>query len=136
VNVHPYVTLGEGLPPAPILKAVITPPEWAHYQTQHEVDAFLDTGSGCTLLPLEILSILQLKIVQANVPINGIGGGQVFGFACYVNIWLSAFLFKAARAYGCPGIYLNQRMLVGRDLLNQCCVEFNGINSEFFFKVQ
>lgn len=131
---YPFVSLGEGLPPAPILPVTITPPDWASNTGQYEMEAFLDAGSDCTLMPLEVLSVLQLRIVETDVSIAGVGGGQVNGIACYINIQLDAFVFKAIRAYGCPGEYINQRLLVGRDVLNQCCMEFDGLNAQVTIK--
>lgn len=123
---YPYVNFAEGIPPAPILKASLQPPDWAESAKQYEIDAFLDTGSDCTLVPLEVLSVLELKIVQADVLIGGVGGGQVTGFACYINIMLAENCFKAVRVYGCQGDSLSQRILIGRDVLNQCCIQFDG----------
>jgi hypothetical protein len=130
VQRYPYVNLADDLPPAPILSVTIATPDWAISRT-YETEAFLDTGSDCTLIPLEILSVLQLKIVQTAVEISGVGGGQVNGFACYLNVQMGESLFRAVRAYGCPGDQLHQRVLIGRDVLNQCCIEFDGLNLQF-----
>ena len=130
---YPYVDLAEGIPPAPILKAILQPPDWAQFTKQYEADAFLDTGSDCTLVPLEVLSILDLKIVQMGVPIGGVGGGQITGFACYANIALAQYQFKAVRVYGCQGEFLSQRILIGRDVLNQCSIRFDGFNLQVCF---
>jgi Retroviral aspartyl protease len=130
---YPYLNLGEGLPPAPILPAIITPPDWATHSTKYDIEAFLDTGSDCTLIPLEIISILQLRLTQTNVSINGIGGGQVLGFAYYVNVQLDQQLHRAIKVYGCPSDQLGNRLLIGRNILNECCVEFDGRNLLFRF---
>jgi Retroviral aspartyl protease len=134
VQHYPYISLSKGLPPAPILPVIITPPDWASNSGLYEIEAFLDTGSDCTLIPLEIISVLQLLIVETDVPIGGVGGGQVNGIACYINVQLDEFVFKAIRAYGCPGGQLNQRVLIGRDVLNQCCIEFDGLSSQISIK--
>jgi hypothetical protein len=131
---YPYVSVGNGLPPAPIVPVTIAPPDWATNSGRYEIEAFLDTGSDCTLIPLEVLSVLQLKIVETDVPIFGVGGGQVKGIACYLNIEIDGSVFRAIRAYGCPGERLNQRVLVGRDVLNQCRVEFDGPNLQILFR--
>ncbi|MEB3336927.1 MAG: retropepsin-like aspartic protease [Leptolyngbyaceae bacterium] len=131
---YPYVSLGENLPTAPVLPALITPPDWASNSGQYEIEAFLDTGADCTLIPLEVLSVLQLRIVEIDVQISGVGGGQVNGIACYANVQLGEFTFKAIRVYGCQGEQLSQRVLIGRDVLNQCCVEFDGLNSTLTIK--
>ena len=133
MSFYDYQSLEPGLPPAPILPAHMTPPDWGDSSETFEAEAFLDTGSDCTLVPLEALSMLQLRIVETDVPINGVGGGQVQGVACYINLHLGNFVFKAVRAYGCPGYQLNQRLLVGRDVLNRCRIEFDGPNLRLRF---
>lgn len=130
---YPYVDLAEGIPPAPILSTILQSPDWAQSTKQYETDAFLDTGSDCTLVPLEVLSILELKILQTDVPIGGVGGGRITGFACYANITFAHLCFKAIRVYGCPGDFLSQRILIGRDILNQCCAKFDGLNLQVCF---
>ncbi|MBE9010182.1 Retroviral aspartyl protease, partial [Pseudanabaenaceae cyanobacterium LEGE 13415] len=93
----------------------------------------LDTGSDCTLIPLEIVSTLQLRLLGANSEINGVGGGTILGFACYINLQLDRVLHKAIRVYGCPRDRFGDRVLIGRDILNQCCIEFDGLNLMFRF---
>jgi Retroviral aspartyl protease len=130
---HPYLELGEGLPPAPIVPIVITPPDWANNSTTYEIEAFLDTGSDCTLVPIEVISILQLRLTQSNVSISGVGGGQILGLACYVNLQLAQQFHKAIKVYGCPREQLGNRVLVGRNILNQCCIQFDGRNLRIHF---
>lgn len=71
---YPYVSLGEGLPPAPILSSTLTPPDWADHSTNYTAEAFLGTGSDCTLIPLEIpleiVSTSQLRLVEINASIK------------------------------------------------------------------
>jgi hypothetical protein len=49
MNSYPYLELAEGIPPAPIVPITITPPDWVDNSAQFELEAFLDTGSDCTL---------------------------------------------------------------------------------------
>lgn len=65
--------------------------------------------------------------------INSVGGGTILGFACYVNLQLDQTLHRAIRVYGCQRDQLGDRVLVGRNVLNQCCIEFDGLNSTFRF---
>ncbi|MGK7889048.1 MAG: aspartyl protease family protein [Leptolyngbyaceae cyanobacterium] len=132
----PYQELEPGLPPVPIIPIEISPPDWAPPTNPYDLDAFLDTGSDCTLIPLEVLSILQLKLVESNVPITGVGGGEIQGFACYINLRIGDLQIQAVRAYGRPANRLSQRVLVGRDVLNQCCIRFDGIQQEVHFITQ
>lgn len=124
-----YVNVGNGLPKAPIIEIEVTPPDWLDKIGKYQTEAFLDTGSGCTLIPLEIISSLELSIVDTSVQITGVAGGRVDGYACYANIWLGEKCIQAVRVYGCVSKSLENRVLIGRDVLNQCCIEFDGINS-------
>jgi hypothetical protein len=60
MNSYPYLELAEGIPPAPIVPITITPPDWVDNSAQFELEAFLDTGSDCTLIPREVIATLQL----------------------------------------------------------------------------
>jgi hypothetical protein len=83
---YSYLDLEEGVPAAPIFPIIITPPDWADSVKQHQIDGFLDTGSDCTLVPLEVLSMLDLKILNQSVTIAGVGGAQFQGLPCFLNI--------------------------------------------------
>jgi predicted aspartyl protease len=124
-----YLNVGDGLPLAPIISIKITAPEWLNKSGECSIDAFLDTGSDCTLIPLEIISSLELSIVDSYVEITGVAGCRVNGYACYANIWLGEKCVRAVRVYGCESKSLENRVLIGRDVLNQCSVKFDGINS-------
>lgn len=124
-----YVELGDGLPLAPIISVTVSPPDWLGQPGKYQSQAFLDTGSDCTLIPLEIISSLELSVVDTLVQITGVAGGRVEGYACYANIWLGDKCVRAVRVYGCVSESLEGRVLIGRDVLNQCSIEFDGINS-------
>jgi predicted aspartyl protease len=124
-----YVNVGDGLPLAPIISIKVTAPEWLNKSGEYSIEAFLDTGSDCTLIPLEIISRLGLSIVDSYVEIIGVAGGRVDGYACFANIWLGEKCIRAVRIYGCVSKSLENRVLIGRDVLNQCWIEFDGVNS-------
>ncbi|AFY95683.1 Retroviral aspartyl protease [Chamaesiphon minutus] len=128
-----YVDLGAGLPPAPIVMLTVYPPEWERATTGelcYSCTAFLDTGSDCTLLPLEAISVLNLTTFKANAAIVGVGGGQMQGLGCYVDLGIGTRHFAAIRAYACGLENLNGHAIIGRDVLNQCLVEFDGLVGE------
>jgi hypothetical protein len=127
--IYRYFNLEDGVPAAPIFPIIVTPPDWADSIKQYQIDGFLDTGSDCTLVPLEVLSVLNLKILDQSVAIAGVGGSQIQGLPCYLNIVVGDRPIRAVRAYGCSWDGLQQRVLIGRDVINQCCIELNGINS-------
>jgi hypothetical protein len=125
-----YIEIGAGLPPAPIVLATIHPPDWERQfneSPEYSCTAFLDTGSDCTLIPLEAIAALNLTTFKANAQIIGVGGGEMQGLGCYVNISIGTHHFPAIRSYACRLKDLNGHAIVGRDVLNQCFVEFDGI---------
>jgi hypothetical protein len=121
--VYSYLNLEDDVPAAPIFPIVITPPDWVESIEQYRMDGFLDTGSDCTLVPLEVLSILNLKILDRSVTIAGVGGSQLQGLPCYLNIVVGDAPIKAVRAYGCSWDGLQQRILIGRDVINRCWID-------------
>ncbi len=129
-----YINLGDGLPLAPMIDIKITPPDWMNNNEHCQIISFLDTGSDCTLIPLEIISILQLSIIDTSVQVTGIGGSQINGYPCYTNIWLGEKCVQAVKVYGCESERIEGRVLIGRDVLNQCCIEFDGINCQLTIK--
>jgi Retroviral aspartyl protease len=131
-----YVEIGAGLPLAPIVSITIHPPEWEQSLARdfcYSCTAFLDTGSDCTLLPLEAISTLNLTTFKANAQIGGVGGGTIPGLGCYVDISIGTHHFQAIRAYACSMKDLNGHAIIGRDILNQCLVAFDGLRGEVRF---
>jgi Retroviral aspartyl protease len=111
----------------------IYPPEWERKLTEnlgYSCTAFLDTGSDCTLLPLEAVAELKLTTFKANAQIVGVGGGLMQGLGCYVDLRIGTRHFSAIRAYACRLVDLNGHAIIGRDVLNQCLVEFDGLLGE------
>jgi hypothetical protein len=80
------------------------------------------------------LSALKLKVVINKVPITGVSGGTVNGSACYGDLWLGEKVILEVKIYGFPGDRIQHRVLIGRDVINQCCIEFDGINSKLTIK--
>jgi hypothetical protein len=44
-----YVNVGDGLPLAPIINIKVAAPDWLDKSGEYSIEAFLDTGSDCTL---------------------------------------------------------------------------------------
>jgi hypothetical protein len=72
---------------------------------------------------------LDLKILNQSMTIAGVGGSQLQGLPCYLNIVVGNQPIKAVRAYGCSWDGLQQRILLGRDVINRCRIELDGMNS-------
>jgi hypothetical protein len=99
---YPYTKISDNLaiPAAPILAVLLTHPD-ASRQRQYDLEAFLDTGSDCTLIPLEAVSILQLPILKTRESITGVGGGNTIGYPCRASLELAASQLKRAFNLSC-----------------------------------
>jgi predicted aspartyl protease len=131
---YPYQPLELSLPTAPIVPVQLTSPDWQTPIHTMTINAFLDTGSDCTLIPLAIISTLQLPVSRSTAIIQGIGGEADQSVATYLNLTIGNTTIKAVRAYGYSGDLLGQQIILGRNVLNQCCIEFDGIHQQVTIK--
>lgn len=129
---HPYIpSLGDEIPPYPGLKLTVGTPAWVNPQRRLEVDGFLDTGSDCTVISLELMSELGLEISRANRTIYGIGGGKLPGVSAYVTLSIDAHDLLSIKAYGGPSGLVGRGLVIGRDVLNLLYIELDGPNQIF-----
>ncbi len=135
---YPYSKISDNLaiPAAPILMVLLTHPD-VNRRRQYSLEAFLDTGSDCTLIPLEAVSILQLPMLKTRESITGVGGGNTIGYPCRASLGLAESQFKGAMLIACEAKLLGgpHRMILGRDILNQFCVRFDGKRQQFSFEI-
>ncbi len=129
ISTEPFV------PPAPILRVALFNPN--QEQTRlYELDAFLDTGADCTLIPLEVVSILRLAFLAGRVPVNGVGGATTRGFLCDAGIQMGEIYLPKIKVVACEAAAIGWRdqIILGRDILNLCCVRFDGRRQQFSFE--
>jgi predicted aspartyl protease len=135
---YSYTKISDNLaiPFAPILELVLIHPD-ENRQRQYPIEAFLDTGSDCTLIPLEAVSILQLPVLKTKELITGVGGGNTIGYPCRVSLELGGVSFVGVKVLSCEARLIGgaQRMILGRDILNQCCIKFDGKRLRFSFEI-
>jgi hypothetical protein len=127
---YPYQPLEPGIPQAPIIPIKLTSPDWQTPFRSTNIEAFLDTGSDCTLVPLAAISILQLKVSRSTAIIQGIGGEADQSIAAYLNLTIGDTTIRAVKVYGYSGDLISNQIILGRDILNQCCIEFDGIHQK------
>jgi hypothetical protein len=86
---------------------------------------------------LEAVSILQLPILKTRESITGVGGGNTIGYPCRASLELAESQFKGAMLIACEAQLIGgpHRMILGRDILNQFCVKFDGKRQQFSFEV-
>jgi Retroviral aspartyl protease len=134
----PYTRISDNfaIPAAPILTVLLTHPD-ATRQRQYSLEAFLDTGSDCTLIPLEAVSILQLPILKKRESITGVGGGNTIGYPCRASVELAESQLMGVMMIACEAQLIGgaHRMILGRDILNLWCVKFDGKQQQFSVEV-
>jgi predicted aspartyl protease len=131
---YPYQPLEPGIPPAPIIPVQLTRPDWQTPVQSTTIAAFLDTGSDCPLVPLAVISILQLQVSRSTAIIQGIGGEAEQSIAAYLNLTIGNTTLRAVKVYGYSGDLLSHQIILGRNVLDQCCIEFDGIHQKITFK--
>ena len=134
---YPYQVISSNpkVPPAPILRVSLFHPDQDRDRV-YELDAFLDTGADTTLIPLEAVSILRLPLLDERVPVMGVGGAVTNGFLCRSRIQLGEMWFPSMKLVACEAMVVGGRdqMIIGRDILNRCCVTFDGKRQQFSFE--
>ena len=134
---YPYQIISNdpAVPPAPILRVRGMHPDRTRDRI-YELDAFLDTGADGTLIPLEVVSVLQLPLLDGRVPVAGVGGAVTKGFPCQADLTIGPFSFSLLELIACESIAIGgyDQMIIGRDVLNQCCIKFDGLRQQFSFE--
>jgi Aspartyl protease len=134
---YPYqiISIESDVPPAPILRVSLFNPS-QDSDRFYELDAFFDTGADCTLILLEAVSVLRLAFLGNRVPVTGVGGATTRGFLCKTGIKLGEIFLAAVNIVACESIVLGGRdqMIIGRDILNQYCIKFDGVRQQFSFE--
>jgi predicted aspartyl protease len=134
---YPYqvISVDPDVPPAPILRVSLFNPS-QDSDRFYELDAFLDTGADCTLIPLEAVSVLRLVFLGNRVPVTGVGGATTRGFLCKTGIKLGEIQLPMVNIVACESFVLGGRdqMIIGRDILNQYCIKFDSKRQQFAFE--
>lgn len=125
---YQYISLkNSDIPSAPIVDIQITSLNKANPKTVTS-NAFLDTGSDCTLIPLNILSKIEAKLASglANIQILGVGGRTVTVYPYYVKILIAQKSIPLVKVYGCSPQDTNEIIILGRDIINRLRIQFDG----------
>jgi hypothetical protein len=129
VTTHSYTELSPEIPPIPILQVALTLPGIAS-ENQVMAQGILDTGSDCTLVPLPLLVRLTAKVAGRSIAIP-VGGVKTVGIPHYVGLLMSDRLCSPIRVFGCPESEIGEFLIIGRDVLNQYRIEFDGLRLTF-----
>ena len=112
-------------PPAPIARVKLRNPETLESITN--VPMLLDTGSDITLLPKSFCDDIGVEI-SASEFLELEGFNQATSIAFYVRL---EFIFLDKIFRGNFLVYEQEEGIIGRDILNEFSILFDGKNSEW-----
>ncbi len=111
-------------PPAPIaeiaLRNVITG------ERIENIVVLLDTGADISLLPLSVVEKLQIEPSGENVNLIGFDDSRSISKAYFLQV---IFLGKRITGEYCP--IDDETGILGRDVLNEFSIVFDGVNLEW-----
>lgn len=132
---YPYTSSDNSdVPPAPIIDIQIASLSRTNPRSISG-KAFLDTGSDCTLIPLNYLAKIEVK-VAVNTPnrrVKGVGGQLVSVYPYYVAILIAQKSIPVVKIYGCSPQDTDNTIILGRDVLNRLCIKFDGLHQRLTF---
>jgi len=112
-------------PPAPVANVKLRNPETLESITN--VPMLLDTGSDITLLPKSFCKEIGVEISETEfLELEGFNQGRSIAF--YVRL---EFIFLNKMFRGNFLVYEQDEGIVGRDILNEFSILFNGKNLEW-----
>jgi hypothetical protein len=131
-NSYPYQDNVPGIPPIPILTLQLFTPNKSK-GLKIPCPAIIDTGADCSLLPLKLLMQAQAKPTQGagRVPVCGI---EALAVPVEIGLVFGGFILPTFQLYGCSDDDIGDMGIIGRDLLNLYCVEFDGRSQTFSIK--
>jgi hypothetical protein len=95
-----------------------------------EVQAILDTGSDCTLVPFDFLSEVKAQVSDRAIRIP-VGGKVALAVPYLVGLVFDRHNYPIHQVYGCSVDTIGDLLIVGRDILNLHRVDFDGPRQQF-----
>ena len=111
-------------PPAPIAKIILRNVKTG--ERVKDVSVFLDTGADISLLPLAVITQLQIK--PSNESVNLLGFDESKSLS---ELYLLQVIFLGKRLTGEYCAIADEIGILGRDVLNQFSITFDGKNLEW-----
>lgn len=91
-----------------------------------EVQAILDTGSDCTLIPFDFLAKVKAQVSDRAIRIP-VGGNVTLAVPYLVGLGFDGYTYPVHQVYGCPMENIGELLIVGWDILNLHRIEFDGL---------
>ena len=111
-------------PPAPIAQITLRNIETG--ERLRNISALLDTGADISLLPLSAVKALQIEPLTEKIKLVGFdNSNDIF------EIYELQVIFLGNRFTGKYCVIEDEVGIIGRDILNQVSILFDGINLEW-----
>ena len=112
-------------PPAPLAKIKLRNPK--SLEIIADVPMLLDTGSDITLLPKSFCEKIGVKISETKfLELEGFNESTSIAFYVYIE-----FIFLNKLFRGNFLVYEQNEGIIGRDVLNEFSILFDGVNLEW-----
>jgi hypothetical protein len=95
-----------------------------------EVQAILDTGSDCTLVPFDFLAKVKAQVCDRAVRIP-VGGIVALAVPYLVGLVFDRHTYPVHQVYGCSVDTIGDLLIVGRDILNLHRADFDEPRQQF-----
>lgn len=112
------------MPPAPIAKIALRNIETG--ERIKEISVLLDTGADISLLPLPAIEKLQINSSGEKINLIGFNESQITS-----EIYNLQIIFLGKRISGGYCVTENETGILGRDVLNEFSIIFDGKNLEW-----
>lgn len=125
---YSYTFFSPNIPPIPLIAVQLTTPESSAVLVNCQ--GILDTGSDVTLVPLPLLVRVNAEVAARAIRIP-FSGTVTLGIPYDVGLIFDRYIYEKIRVFGCPVDDLGEYLIIGRDLMNQHNIEFDGPNLTF-----
>lgn len=124
---YSYLDLGTEIPPIPMLPIEFWCPGLSG-QLGLATQAILDTGSDCTLVPLDILMQVKARAVDRAIRVP-VCGDLVLAVPYAVGMKFDRYEISSCIVLGCMGSAIEDTVILGRDVMRGYRIEFDGVRS-------
>ncbi len=124
-----YTFVSTVIPPIPLISVQLKSPSNPSSQSV-DCQAILDTGSDCTLVPIPFVTSINGKVLDSSIRIP-MGGKMTLGIPYEVGLIFDRYNYPKIQVFACPVEDIGELLIIGRDLMNQHRIEFNGRDLTF-----
>ncbi len=130
MKTYNYTIISAEIPAIPLTSVQLSVPNQSTSTNLVDCQAILDTGADVTLVPLPFLMELKLKSAGFGKDI-AFGDKKTIAIPYQVDFSFAQHNLLNFQVFGCPVNALGELVIIGRDVLNQYRIEFDGLNLKF-----